>query len=59
MPKEDFKREVEKELTGKDSEPSELIFLRFTRARFRSSSGQLRLQPLCSARTNPVVIAWR
>ena len=26
MPKEDFKREVEKELTGKDSEPSELIY---------------------------------
>jgi hypothetical protein len=28
MPKEDFKREVEKELTGKDSEPSELIFFK-------------------------------
>jgi hypothetical protein len=28
LPKEDFKREVEKELTGKDSEPSELIFFK-------------------------------
>jgi len=28
MPKEEFKREVEKELTGKDSEPSELIFFK-------------------------------
>ena len=28
MPKEDFKREVEKELTGKDSEPSELIYFK-------------------------------
>src|SRR5208282_1533669 len=28
MPKEDFKREVEKELTGLDSEPSELIFFK-------------------------------
>ena len=28
MPKEDFKREVEKELTGKDCEPSELIYFK-------------------------------
>ena len=28
MPKEDFRREVEKELTGKDAEPSELIYFK-------------------------------
>jgi hypothetical protein len=28
MPKEEFRREVERELTGKDSEPSELIFFK-------------------------------
>jgi len=28
MPKEDFRREVEKELTGKDEEPSELIYFK-------------------------------
>jgi|SRR5271157_4355477 len=28
MPKAEFQREVEKELTGKDSEPSELIYLK-------------------------------
>jgi hypothetical protein len=28
MPKEEFKREVEKELTGKDSEPSELMYFK-------------------------------
>ena len=28
MPKEEFQREVEKELTGKDSEPSELIYFK-------------------------------
>ncbi len=28
MPREEFKREVEKELTGKDSEPSELIYFK-------------------------------
>jgi len=32
MPKEEFKREVEKELTGKDSEPSELIFFKVYRS---------------------------
>jgi hypothetical protein len=28
MPKEDFRREVEKELTGKETEPSELIYFK-------------------------------
>jgi hypothetical protein len=28
LPKEDFRREVEKELTGKEEEPSELIFFK-------------------------------
>jgi hypothetical protein len=32
MPKEEFKREVEKELTGKDSEPSDLIYFKVYRS---------------------------
>jgi len=28
LPKEDFKREVEKELTGKEEEPSEFIYFK-------------------------------
>jgi hypothetical protein len=28
LPKEDFRREVEKELTGKEEEPSELIYFK-------------------------------
>jgi hypothetical protein len=28
MPREDFKREVEKELTGKEEEPAELIYFK-------------------------------
>jgi hypothetical protein len=32
LPKEEFKREVERELTGKDSEPSELIFFKVYRS---------------------------
>ena len=32
MPKEEFKHEVEKELTGIDSEPTELIYFKFYRS---------------------------
>jgi hypothetical protein len=32
MPKEEFKREVERELTGKDAEPSELIYFKVYRS---------------------------
>ena len=32
MPKEEFKREVERELTGKDSEPAELIYFKVYRS---------------------------
>jgi hypothetical protein len=32
MPKEEFMREVERELTGKDSEPSELIYFKVDRS---------------------------
>ena len=28
LPKEEFRREVERELTGKDTEPSELIYFK-------------------------------
>ena len=42
MPKEEFKREVEKELTGKDTEPWEMIYFKFIRARSRSLSRRSR-----------------
>jgi hypothetical protein len=32
LPKEDFRREVEKELTGKEEEPSELIYFKVYRS---------------------------
>jgi hypothetical protein len=32
MPKEEFRREVEKELTGKETEPSELIYFKVYRS---------------------------
>jgi hypothetical protein len=32
MPKEEFKREVEKELTGKDTEPHEILYVKVYRS---------------------------
>jgi hypothetical protein len=59
MPKEQFKQEVEKELTGKESEPSEIFISSSTRARFRWSSRQSRRQLSCWDRTNPAATAWK
>ena len=44
LPKEDFRRPVEKELTGREEEPSELIYFKPTRAKSRSSSSRSRRQ---------------
>ena len=35
MPKEDFRREVEKELTGKDEEPSELMYFKIYKSQMQ------------------------
>jgi hypothetical protein len=35
MPREDFRREVEKELTGKEEEPSELIYFKVYKSQSR------------------------
>jgi len=35
LPKEDFRREVEKELTGREEEPSELIYFKVYKAKSR------------------------
>ena len=56
LPKEDFRREVEKELTGRLEEPSELIYFKVYKARSPSSNRQSRRQPGCSAQINHVGI---
>jgi len=43
MPKDQFKQEVERELTGRESEPWE-ISIQAVQTRFRSSSRRLRRQ---------------
>jgi len=39
MPKQQFKQEVEKELTGKETEPWEIIYFNLYPARRRARSG--------------------
>ena len=58
MPREDFRRAVEKELTGKEEEPSELIYFKVYRAKSRSSSRRSKRQPGCWVRTNPAGTVW-
>jgi hypothetical protein len=36
LPKDEFKRKVERELTGRETEPSEIVISSCTRARFQS-----------------------
>jgi hypothetical protein len=59
MPKEQFKREVEKHLTGKESEPWELIYFKVYKSHLWSSSRRLKQWRLCSGVTNHEVIRWR
>jgi len=42
MPKEDFRREVEKELTGKEEEPSELIYFKIYKNQTGDRAGDRR-----------------
>jgi hypothetical protein len=44
MPK-GFRREVEKELTGKEEEPSELTYFKVYKTRFRLSSRRSKRRP--------------
>jgi 5-methylcytosine-specific restriction endonuclease McrA len=57
LPKEDFRREVEKELTGREEEPSELIYFKVYKSQYESLRQQIlrrdgwRCQ-LCGAMSN-------
>jgi hypothetical protein len=45
LPKDQFTREVEKELTGRESEPCEIIYFKLYKTRFPLSNRQLRPRP--------------
>jgi len=59
LPKEQFRHEVEKELTGTDSEPSELIYFKIYKSRIPVSSRQSKPHLSCSAATSRAATAWR
>ncbi len=59
MPKEQFRREVEKELTGKETEPRNWSTSNSTKARFPSSSRRSRQRLVCSGRINRAGTVWR
>jgi hypothetical protein len=45
MPREVFRREVEKELTGREEEPAELVYFKVYKPKSRSSSRRSRRRP--------------
>ena len=53
MPREEFAREVEKELTGRDSEPHEIIYFKIYKSQIPSLNKHLRLRSSCWVRTSP------
>jgi hypothetical protein len=59
MPKEQFKQEVEKELTGRETEPWEIIYFKLSGARSQSLSGPSRRQLWCWAATDPEATVWK
>ena len=44
MPKEDFKKAVEKELAGRETEPWEIVYFKLYQSQIRSWTGRLRPQ---------------
>jgi len=60
LPKEDFRRAVEKELTGKETEPSELIYFKVYKSQTSVIEQAIETAALMlEARTNRAVIVWR
>ena len=60
MTKEDFRRAVEKELTGEETEPSELIYFKVYKSQTSVIEQAIETAALMlEARTNRAVIVWR
>ena len=59
MPKDQFKREVEKELTGRETSPGRSSTSSCTRARSPLSNRRWRRRLSCWERTNPEATVWR
>ena len=59
MPKEEFKREVEKELTGRDSAPHEIIYFKIYKSQIPVIEQALEAAALMLGLTNLAVTVWR
>jgi len=59
LPKEHFKHEVEKHLTGKDMEPTEIIYFKLYKSQLPVIEQAVETAALMLVPTNPGVIAWK
>ena len=59
LPKEQFKAEVERELTGRDSEPSELIYFKVYKSQAPVIEQAIVRRLSCSDRTSRGGTVWR
>ena len=60
MPREEFKREVERYVTGRETEPSDLIYFKVYRSQIpRHREALWRRRRSCSEVTKRAVIAWK
>ena len=59
LPKEEFRREVEKELTGKDTEPSEIIYFKLYKSQIPVVERATEIAGLMLGTDNRGAIVWR
>jgi len=59
LPKEDFRREVEKELTGREEEPSELIYFKVYRSQIPVIEQAIETAALMLGTDKSRVTVWR
>ena len=59
MPREDFRREVEKELTGREEEPSELIYFKVYKSQIPVIEQAIETAALMLGTDKSRVTVWR
>jgi hypothetical protein len=59
MPKEEFKQEVEKELTGRETEPWEIVYLNLYKSQIPIIDQAIETAALMLEQTNLAATAWR
>jgi hypothetical protein len=59
LPKEQFNREVERHLTGKETEAWEILYFKVYKSQLGVIEKALETAALCWVPTSPVVTAWK